>query len=57
MAKVVSTEKVTCHVLTGDGEGHEAVLVVFDDGTVQVRCAGGCGEQCVYGLQVTYIRA
>lgn len=43
--KVVSTEVITCHRL-GD-EGVEAVIIVFDDGTVKVRCEGCCRD-CYY---------
>lgn len=47
--KVVSTEKITCREL---GEEHEAVLVVFENGDIEVHCECRCGKDCPYGYQV-----
>ncbi len=48
--KVVSTHIVTC--VERVGEVNQAVVIVFDNGDVEVRCPGGCGEYCKYGKQV-----
>jgi len=47
--KVVSTQTVHCNEW-GD-EGVDALLVVYDNGTVEVHCEGLC-EPCRYGKQV-----
>ncbi|GAH89890.1 unnamed protein product [marine sediment metagenome] len=49
--KVVSTQVVHCN--QWHDEGVDALLVVYDDGTVEVHCEGGCGAECRYGTQVS----
>ena len=51
MAKVVSTETVKCNYR--EDEEHVAVVIVFEDGEVQVRCSGRCAY-CKYGRVVLY---
>ena len=45
---VVSTQIVKCH------ERYEieyqAVVIVYENGDVEVQCEGGCGKYCQYGL-------
>ena len=41
--KVVSTEVVKCQTYN-----HEAVIIVFENGYVEVRCEAPC-EKCGYG--------
>ncbi len=48
--KVFSTELVTCSERVG--EVNEAVVIIYDNGDVEVRCPGGCGKCCKYGKQV-----
>ncbi len=48
--KVVSTQTIHC-VQWGDN-GVDALLVTFEDGTVEVHCAGAC-VTCSYGKQVS----
>ncbi len=47
--KVVSTQIVHCKQWSD--EGVDALLVVYDDGTVEVHCEGSCSP-CRYGKQV-----
>lgn len=47
--KVVSTEVIHCNQW-GD-EGVQAIIIVFEDGTVEVRCEGHC-TPCRYGNPV-----
>jgi len=44
MEKVVATEKVTCKRYA---EEYEAVVIIFEDGSSEVRCAGNCLD-CPY---------
>ena len=45
ITKVVATETVKCNYK--DDEEHYAVVIVFEDGEVDVRCSGDCAY-CVY---------
>jgi len=45
--KVVSTQVVRCRECSTDDRVHEAVLIVYEDGYVEVRCDGGC-TRCRY---------
>ena len=45
--KVVSTEKVVCRARRG--EVHTALLLIYDDKTIGVKCPGRCSD-CEYGL-------
>ena len=47
MAKVVAVETVKCNYR--EDEEHVAVVIVFEDGEVEVRCSGGCFYSCRYG--------
>lgn len=48
--KAISTQLVHCAQLSD--EGVDALLVVYDDGAVEVHCEGNC-EPCRYGKLVT----
>ncbi|MBA7703672.1 hypothetical protein ES703_112464 [subsurface metagenome] len=48
--KVVSTQIVHCSQWSD--EGVDALLVVFQDGTVEVHCEGNC-KPCRFGELVT----
>ena len=43
----VGTEEVNCLYT---GEEHKALIVVYDDGSIEVRCGAkpSCGFQCQY---------
>ena len=49
--KVISVKTIDCH--QWDDEGVPAILLVYDNGTVHVRCPGGgfCNP-CSYGVAV-----
>lgn len=47
--KVVSTQIVHCNQWSD--EGVDALLVVYDDGAVEVHCEGNC-QPCRYGKQI-----
>jgi hypothetical protein len=44
LAKVVSSERIVCRE---EGEPHEALLLIREDGKVDVRCPGDC-SYCRY---------
>ena len=47
----VSTQVIHCTDMRG--RKVEALLVVFEDGTVEVHCDGKCTtEECNYGMKV-----
>ncbi len=52
--KVVSTQVVHCKQWSD--EGVDALLVTFEDGTVEVHCEGNC-QPCCRGKLVTYERS
>jgi len=41
----VGTEEVNCLYT---GEEHKALIVVYNDGSIEVRCDASCGSQCQY---------
>jgi hypothetical protein len=43
--KVASTEKVVCRAKMG--EIHNAILLIYEDGTIKVKCSGECYD-CEY---------
>ena len=47
--KVVSVEVVKCR--DSFDQEHDAVVIVYEDGSVEVRCPGGC-YGCPYGKVV-----
>ena len=43
--RIASTEKVVCAKM---GEIHNAILLIYEDGTIKVKCSGECCD-CEYG--------
>ena len=46
--EVVSTQIVKCR--ERHEEEYQAVVIVYENGDVEVQCDGGCGKYCHYGL-------
>ncbi|MCL0094398.1 fasciclin domain-containing protein [Dehalococcoidales bacterium] len=45
LPSVVSTEKVICRAK--EGEVHNAIILIYEDGTINVKCSGECYD-CEY---------
>jgi hypothetical protein len=64
MKKAISSQFIHCrysndYQYDDDLNPVDALLVIFDDGTVEVRCPAGCRDSkdnpgCIYGRRVDY---